>query len=484
MAVAEMQLTKFVRIQLTIFTILTVVSLTVMGLQFIQIPAMFGIGRYDVTVELAGNGNLYKTANVTYRGETVGRVTEIKPAADGVVAALSMYSSHKIPADVDANVHSRSAIGEQYVDLVPRTSSAPYLHAGSVIPRERTSIPGDIGTLLDTVNQSLKALPAGNLHTLIEESYLAFNGTGPAVGRLLDSAHGLSADGLDNITPLTTLINDAGPVIDATVASDASIRAWTANVNSLTAQLAAGDTTLRDLLQHGRAAADQATSLFQKLQPTLPILLSNLVSVGQVAVTYNPSLEQILVLLPAVAAAFNTLGFTNRDGSKMPFLSFKLGLNVPAPCTVGFLPASERRDASAEDAPPRTDQPLYCALPQTDPNAVRGARNYPCMNNPDKRAPTVDICKSDQEYQPLGTNPWIGESQKYIDNPQFHPSSYTGPASGSGAPPGASVTTALYNPDGSYLGSDGLRYRQLDVAANSGTPGKESTWQTMLTPTP
>ena len=32
---------------------------------------------------------------------------------------------------------------------------------------------------------------------------------------------------------------------------------------------------------------------------------------------------------------------------------------------------------------------------------VRGARNAPCMDKPGKRAPTVEICQSDEPYRPL-----------------------------------------------------------------------------------
>ena len=52
------------------------------------------------------------------------------------------------------------------------------------------------------------------------------------------------------------------------------------------------------MLQNGGPAADEARQLFERLQPTLPVLLANLVSVGEVAVTYQPGIEQLLVLLP------------------------------------------------------------------------------------------------------------------------------------------------------------------------------------------
>jgi hypothetical protein len=44
---------------------------------------------------------------------------------------------------------------------------------------------------------------------------------------------------------------------------------------------------------------------------------------------------------------------------------------------------------------------LYCKLPQDSPIGVRGARNYPCMGHPGKRAPTVEICNSDKPFEPL-----------------------------------------------------------------------------------
>lgn len=48
-----------------------------------------------------------------------------------------------------------------------------------------------------------------------------------------------------------------------------------------------------------------------------------------------------------------------------------------------------------------TPDDLYCKLPQDSPIAVRGVRNFPCMDKPGKRAPTVEICKSDKEFEPL-----------------------------------------------------------------------------------
>ncbi len=76
-------------------------------------------------------------------------------------------------------MHSQSAVGEQYVALLPRNGNAPPLKDGDVIPRDRTSVPPDINTLLDATNRGLQAIPQDNLKTAIDEAYTAVGGLGP-----------------------------------------------------------------------------------------------------------------------------------------------------------------------------------------------------------------------------------------------------------------------------------------------------------------
>ena len=130
-------LTRFVRIQLTIFTIVRIIGVAVMVFNYMQVPTLLGIGRMKVTLELPETGGLYRFSNVTYRGVEVGKVTGVALTPHGVKATLSLTSSSKIPANLQAEVRSISAVGEQYVDLLPRTDSPPYLHDGSVIAMQR-----------------------------------------------------------------------------------------------------------------------------------------------------------------------------------------------------------------------------------------------------------------------------------------------------------------------------------------------------------
>jgi phospholipid/cholesterol/gamma-HCH transport system substrate-binding protein len=106
-----MRLTRRIVIQLAIVAVIALTAGAVMGVGYMGLPAMlFGIGRYTVKAELPEAGGLYRTGNVTYRGTEVGRVESVQLTDSGVEATLSLNSKYKIPSDLDAQVHSQSAV--------------------------------------------------------------------------------------------------------------------------------------------------------------------------------------------------------------------------------------------------------------------------------------------------------------------------------------------------------------------------------------
>jgi phospholipid/cholesterol/gamma-HCH transport system substrate-binding protein len=483
-----MHLNRRIWIQLVIFIIVALIASAVMVFGYIKAPAtLFGVGQYTVTVELPQSGNLYQEANVTYRGTEVGLVRAVNLTDTGVEAELALNKGIEIPSDLDAQVHSQTALGEQYVDLLPRNGDSPPLKNGDVIPRDRTSIPPDTTLLLDSINRGLKAIPQDNLKTVIDESYTAIGGLGPEISRIVKGSTQLAIDSRKNLDPLVTLIDQSKPVLDSQVESSDAIQSWAANLKTVTGELRTHDDSVTAFLQNGPPAADQARELIDRLQPTLPVILANLVSVGDVAVTYQPSIEQLLVLLPQGVAALQAgmvAGQNTKQAYKGAYLDFNLNFNLPPPCTTGFLPIQQQRTANFEDYPDRPAGDLYCRVPQDSPFNVRGARNYPCETVPGKRAPTVKMCESNENYVPLndGFN-WKGDPNATLsgqDIPQLAPGSppaQNAPPSGPAPPP---LAAAQYDPaTGTYVGPDGKVYTQANLAK---TAPKEQTWQSMLTP--
>ncbi len=120
-----MILTRQILIQMAIFTLIATTALAIMVFGYMRLPAMLGVGEYRVTLELPETGGLYPRSNVTYRGVEVGIVDSVTLTDTGVAAVLSLKSDTKIPADVDAEVHSVSSVGEQFVQLIPRSGTGP-----------------------------------------------------------------------------------------------------------------------------------------------------------------------------------------------------------------------------------------------------------------------------------------------------------------------------------------------------------------------
>jgi phospholipid/cholesterol/gamma-HCH transport system substrate-binding protein len=478
-----MRMTRRIWLQLAILIVISTTALTFMLFGYIRAPKLLGIGYYTVTVQLPEAAGLYPRANVTYRGTEVGDVKDVQLTDTGVDAVLSLRSDVRIPSDLDVQVHSTSAVGEQYVALQPRTDSAASLKSGDVIPLDRSSTPPDINTLLDATNTGLEAIPGDNLKTAIDEAYTAFGGLGPEISRIVKGSTRLATDARQHLDELTNVMDNVAPVLDTQTDTSDSVQALTAHLADITGQLKANDRAVQGVLQNGPGAADEVRQLFERLQPTLPVVLANLASIAPVLVTYQASLEQILVLVPQGAAMFQATAVPNHNTIqhyKGGFLSFNLNLNLPPPCTTGYLPPQQRRSASYQDAPDRPAADLYCRVPQDSMFNVRGVRNFPCETRPGKRAPTVKMCESDENYVPLndGFN-WKGDPNATLsgqDIPQAPPG--TSPDRVPPAPPPVAVAT--YDPStGSYVGSDGKVYTQADLAH---TAPKEQTWQNMLIP--
>jgi phospholipid/cholesterol/gamma-HCH transport system substrate-binding protein len=499
-----MRLSKRIRIQLPIFAVVAIVTGAIVMFGYVRVQSnLLGLGRYSVTVKLPTAGTLYETGNVTYRGVQVGRVQHVQLTDTGAEAVLRLNSSTKIPADVTAEVHSVSPVGEQYVALIPRSDSGATLKNGDVIPEDHTYVPPDINSLLAATNRGLNAIPRDNLKTVIDESYTAFGGLGPELSRLVQGASNLAIDAHNNLDAVVSLIDRSKPVLDSQTDTSSSIQAWAAHLARITKQLKNNDAAVQGLIQNSGPAADEVRNLFDQLQPTLPIVLANLVSTEQVAVTYRDNLEAILVLLPEGISDIQGSLIANRN-TKQAYgganLSFNLNLNLPPPCTTGYLPPQQIRSPVFEDAPPRPPGNFYCRVPQDSQLDVRGARNYPCETRPGKRAATVKLCESDESYIPLneGWN-WKGDANATTTGqgvPQYDPgtgppaapppgsgsATATAPIGGGPAPPAASpfVATAQYDPTtGKYVGPDGRIYTQSDLAVGA---DKEKTWQQMLVP--
>jgi phospholipid/cholesterol/gamma-HCH transport system substrate-binding protein len=405
-------LDRLTRLQLSIFAIVTVLCVGAISAFYLHLPAAVGIGSYNVTANFVAGGGLYENANVTYRGVTIGRVESVGLSDDSVVAHMRLNTDSPVPKNVTATVKSVSAVGEQYVDLVPPAdASNDMLRDGSNIGVDHTAIGQDISGLLTQADALVNSIGNSRIQDLLRETFKAFNGSGPELSRLIQSSRLLVDEANNNYGQTTQLIDQVGPFLDAQIRSGDDIKSLADGLARFTSETANADPQLRNVLQTVPGATEAANTTFDGIRPTFPMLAANLANFGRIGVIYRKSIEQALVIFPALMAALITVGggLPADEGGK---LDFKVDLGDPPPCSTGFIPAPMIRspaDTTLRDLP--TD--LYCKTAQNDPAVVRGARNYPCQEFPGKRAPTIQLCRDPRGYVPIGSNPWRGPPIPY-----------------------------------------------------------------------
>ncbi|AFM20543.1 virulence factor Mce family protein (plasmid) [Mycolicibacterium chubuense NBB4] len=403
---------RFVRNQLIAFGVLTVITLVVLGGYYLSLPSALGIGQYTLKADLPASGGLYRTANVTYRGATIGKITDVEPTKAGVQATMRIDDRYQIPVDATANVHSVSAVGEQYLDLVSEGTPSKYLSPGQTITKG--TVPEEIGSALDAVERGLAALPQDKIASLLNETSQAVGGLGPALHRLVDSAQSLSGEFAANSSDLDDVIARSAPLLNSQAASGDEIKQWVHNLSVVADQTARTDPQLKNLLSTAAPTLDSASAVVGGVRDSLPQTLANLEVVTGLLLRYRKGVEQVLVLLPQVGSVAQTTTLAFPGEAR---IDLGLAVNQPPPCLTGFLPAPQWRspaDTSIAPLPAGT----YCKIPQETPaNAVRGARNIPCVDVPGRTAASPQECRSGQPYQPLGTNPWYGDPNQILNCP-------------------------------------------------------------------
>ncbi|MGH3562270.1 MAG: MCE family protein, partial [Mycobacterium sp.] len=343
---------------------------------------------------------------------TIGKVTDVEPTEQGAQATMHIDNRYKIPIDSTANVHSVSAAGEQYLDLVSTGNPGQYFSPGQTITKG--TVPREIGPALDAANRGLAALPKDKISQLLDETAQSVGGLGPALQRLVDATQALATDAITHAQDVKDIIQNSGPILDSQVNTGDAIERWARNLNTLAAQAAEKDQDVKSILRQAAPAGDELNAALGDVRETLPQTLANTVIATDMLRRYNKNTEQVLVFLPQLGSILQTITsmYPDRAGLNVP----NALVSTPPPCLTGYVPASQWRayaDTSEAELPD-----VYCRIPQDTPaNAVRGVRNIPCVDVPGKRAPTPRDCRSDKPYIPLGTNPWYGEPNQIRNCP-------------------------------------------------------------------
>ncbi|MGY2703716.1 MCE family protein [Nocardioides sp. HB32] len=357
-----------VKLRIAAFLVLSAVGVVYIAGSYLGlVDRVLGRG-ITVHATLPTSGGLFEGSEVTYRGVKIGKVSAMNAKTDGVDLTLALQDGTELPEDSPMYVHNLSAVGEQYLDFEPPNEEGPYAEAGYTFHGDADSLPVDEGDLLVELDRFVSSVDKDNLRTVVRELGTMFDDTGRPLQHLLDSGSEFVRQASEHTADTIRLLDRGERVLSTQQGQGDNIRSLARNLHSITSALAASDDDLDKVLTDTPGAAREVDGLLEDLEPTLPVLLGNAVSVNQVVVSNLAGVEQLLVTYPRVISA----GFTGTPGDGYGHVNLQLDNSVP-PCTEGYKPRNQWRPPSD-----LTDSPIFPAQCASGPPYVmRGPQHSP-----------------------------------------------------------------------------------------------------------
>jgi phospholipid/cholesterol/gamma-HCH transport system substrate-binding protein len=219
--------------------------------------------------------------------------------------------------------------------LQPDDAKGPFLKDGSVIPKDRTSIPVPVEQLLLNMDELVGSLDQENLRIVVDELGQAFAGAGDDLGRLIDNGNLLLARAEQSLPQTLQLITDGQTVLDTQVESRTAIQQWASDLRLVTDTLVDIDPDLRSLMVNAPDAGAALQQLVDDAGPGLGSLVRNLDILNKVTIPRLDGVEQMLVTYPDVVSG----GFTvvrNDSGVMRAHFGFVLNAADPHACVTGY----------------------------------------------------------------------------------------------------------------------------------------------------
>ena len=455
-------ISSYVKRQLIVLTALSVSAALIIVFVYAHIPTVLGFGQMRVSAYFTDGAGIYKESNVTTRGVVIGKVKAISLTPQGVKVDMSIDDTKMIGADAKASIHSVSAVGEIYVDLVSAQAGGPYLQDGAVIPVEQTEIPEQIAPVLDKVTGFIHSFPNDGIQTFLDEGSKAFQNLGPDLRTLIDASQNLTQSANQHFAQTQALLTTVGPLLDTQVVNGygENIKRYFTDLAHFTGAFRSEDDHFRHSLQPADRAVRLAGQLLVNIQDSTPVLTRYGSSVAHLLGVYRPALEQTLIEYPITAARLQRFSRQKR-GLSVSFIT-----DVWPGCTAGFKGNDLRspNDITDKDTPINT----YCKIPHDSQKFVRGARNVPCLEGyVGMRAATVDECFGRRPDQTPGSS----------GDPAYTPPSFAGPALPQRTPLDPADQQRNYQHDQAMAGGEPL---DAFGARSTPVPVKEESWQSLL----
>lgn len=375
---------------------------------------------FVVSADFASSGGVFTNQEVTYRGVLIGTVGDLTLNNDGVDVQLLIDKEWegKIPASVTAEVQSKSAVGEQFVNLTPAaTSTTEKLADGDEIPRDRTSLPVDFQELLTSLDRVLRDVPPGRVRNLTTNLADALGGRSEDLATILQSLGTLSRAFADVAPEQQRLLTNATRTGREFLRTKDEFAAAIAASDEVFAGLGDEPEELSALFNANDAFAREGSALLRRQGDNLAGGIDALADFVDYQYLHLADLDQSLVHIPQFLHGIEDSSIPWRAPDGREFYRIRIGYiydNVPStwPCKYRLPDGYERFQFERDARDPVTTMKCLPTPPDDSTAAVKSliaalrewSRTHPADTDVvarELRAAVVDITSIPQIPEPL-----------------------------------------------------------------------------------
>ena len=283
-----------------------------LGLSYLMANQVLSIlqERYSVYAEFKDAGGVFTDQEVTYRGITVGQVGNMEVTDTGVKIELKIDKTFdQIPKeDIEARVMFKSAVGEQFIDLLPGTDEEPYLQDGDRIPQEQTSIPVSTQALLSTLEHVLRGVPPEDLKGAVDALGIGLTGRGPDIATIIESSATLAELFAERAPEVQSLLRNGTKVGGSFIRSRKDFIQAIDRLAIVSESLSGSREDIEGLLRGTNTTSDELVRLLREHRIGVNEFLHEFAIVNEIQAAHADDINQLFLHLPtalnSVSSAF------------------------------------------------------------------------------------------------------------------------------------------------------------------------------------
>lgn len=256
--------------------------------------------RYAVKAIFPDAGGVFTNQEVTYRGVTVGQVGEMRVVEEGVSIELLIDETYdEIPAkDIEARVMFKSAVGEQFVDLLPASDGEPFLTDGYTIPKEQNTIPVSTQELLSTLEAVLRGVPPEALEGAVDALGIGLTGHGPDIATIIESMADLAQLFAEKAPEVQGILREGTKVGSAFVNSSDDFKIAVRNLVEVSEELSQDRDALRRLMENTNYSSDEVVAFLRDYEGEIDRFLPAFAELNELQAEHADDLAQLFIHLP------------------------------------------------------------------------------------------------------------------------------------------------------------------------------------------